>query len=85
VGPCSEEERWNSLVEDLHDLLGRCMEIEAKATEIGGQHTAAQLSEIRKMVVTALRPLESLFEAPVQSQTVGGGDGSTRPKELIKA
>jgi len=81
----SFEDRWNSLVEDLHDLLGRCMEIEAKATEVGGQQTAAQLSAIRRMVVAALRPLESLIEVPVHSLTMSGGDATTRPKELTNA
>jgi len=81
----SFEDRWNSLVEDLHDLLGRCMEIEAKAAEIGGRQTAAQLTDIRRMVVTALRPLENLIDVPVQSQTMGGGDAPTRSKELTKA
>ncbi|MFC1935778.1 hypothetical protein ACFLX9_03355 [Chloroflexota bacterium] len=81
----SFEDRWNILVEDLHDLLGRCMEIEAKSTEIGEQQTAAQLSSIRRMVVAALRPLENLIEVPLHSLTISGGDATTRSKELTKA
>ena len=77
------EGRWNTVVEGLHDLIGRCMELEVQAIELGGLQSADQISAIRRSLVAALLPLEDLFGTPAHRQPIARRDSARRARALV--